>query len=152
MCGPLLLINLGILVADLFLLVDLSDSIGGLPTILLTIITAAVGISAVKDQGAATLVRMQQAQMSGSQPAQAEMIEGPLLALAGLYLLIPGFITDGLGALLLLAPVRRRLAQWMASRMGPPPSAGGSDGSDGPGGGPIIVVRPVDRDPDEPRD
>lgn len=147
MCGPLLLINLGILVADLFLLVDLSDQIGGLPTILLTIITAAIGISAVKDQGAAAIVRMQQSQMQGAPPAQAEMIEGPLLALAGLYLLIPGFITDGLGALLLLPPVRRALARWMAARMGPPPGSGDAGGgSNGGRGGPIIVVRPVDRD------
>lgn len=174
MCGPLLLINLGILVADIILLGDLADAIGGLTTVLLTVVTAAVGISAVKDQGAAALVRLQQAQMQQQRqneggppgiPPTRDIIEGPLLALAGLYLLIPGFITDGLGALLLLSPVRRVFAGWLANRMRRPPSDGpGGDGSGGGegggGGGPVIVVKPVqrpdasdnDRRLDEPRE
>ena len=148
MCGPLLLLNLGIFVADMILLGDLADAIGGLATVLLTVVTAAIGISAVKDQGAAALVRLQQAQMqqqSGGAPPAREMIQGPLLALAGLYLLIPGFITDGMGALLLLPPVRRALAGWLANRMGPPrgPTGGGAGG--GGGGGPVIIVKPVER-------
>lgn len=150
MCGPLLLINLGIFVADIILLGDLADAIGGLTTVLLTVITAAVGISAVKDQGAAALVRLQQAQMrqqsegGPAAPPTREIIEGPLLALAGLYLLIPGFITDGLGALLLLTPVRRAVAGWLANRTPRPPTNGA-----GGGGGPIIIVKPVER-PDAP--
>lgn len=156
MCGPILLINLGIFVADIILLGDMADAVGGLTTVLLTVVTAAIGISAVKDQGASALVRLQQAQMQQgdgpSVPPTREIIEGPLLALAGLYLLIPGFITDGLGALLLLPPVRRALAGWLADRMGRPPTSGptvggGSGGGDssGGGGGPVIIVRPVER-------
>ena len=152
MCGPLLLLNLGIFVADIILLGDLADAIGGLATVLLTVVTAAIGISAVKDQGAAALVRLQQAQtrqQSGGVPPAREMIQGPLLALAGLYLLIPGFITDGMGALLLLPPVRRALAGWLADRMGPPrpPGSGdaGAGSGGGGGGGQIIIVKPVER-------
>ena len=48
---------------------------------------------------------------------------GTATLLAGFLLLIPGFITDAAGLLLLLAPLRRGLAA--ALRRGPPPAADG---------------------------
>jgi UPF0716 protein FxsA len=39
------------------------------------------------------------------------MIEGVLLLLGGALLLTPGFLTDAFGLALLIAPVRRRLAE-----------------------------------------
>jgi UPF0716 protein FxsA len=44
----------------------------------------------------------------GEAPA-IEMLEGALLALMGILLLLPGFITDALGFLLLIPPLRRFL-------------------------------------------
>lgn len=143
MCGPLLLVHLGIFVGDIILLVNLSDRIGGLLTVILTVVTAAVGISAVRDQGAAALQRLQRSQIQEQRPPDpAHVAEGVLLAVAGLYLLIPGFITDGLGAVLLLPPVRRHVAAWLGERMRPPPGGQGGDG----GGGPrqVIVVERLD--------
>lgn len=153
MCGPLLLVHLGIFAGDIILMVNLSDRIGGLLTVILTVVTAAVGISAVREQGALALARLQRSQLEQQKtPEPAVVAEGVLLAVAGIYLLIPGFITDGLGALLLLPPIRRAVAAWLGSRMGPPPGAGGPGGPGGPGGGggggprQIIVVEPVDRE------
>lgn len=140
MCGPLLLVHLGIFAGDIILMVNLSDRIGGLLTVILTVVTAAVGISAVRDQGMMALQRLQRSQIQEQRPpAPAEVAEGVLLAVAGLYLLIPGFITDGLGALLLLPPLRRRVAAWIGARMRPPPGPG-----DGGGERQIIVVERID--------
>ena len=44
---------------------------------------------------------------------------GTLTLLAGILLLIPGFITDALGLLLLLAPLRRALAALLGLRPKP---------------------------------
>lgn len=144
MCGPLLLVHLGIFTGDIILMVNLSDRIGGLLTVILTVVTAAVGISAVREQGALALQRLQRSQMQTQQPPEPAVVaEGVLLAVAGLYLLIPGFITDGLGAILLLPPIRRRAAAWLGERMRPPP---GGQGGGGDGPRQVIVVERVDDD------
>ena len=45
------------------------------------------------------------------------MAEGILLAVAGALLITPGFITDGVGFILLLPPGRAVIAGWMLSRV-----------------------------------
>ena len=49
---------------------------------------------------------------------------GTLTLLAGILLLIPGFITDVLGLLLLLAPLRRALGALLGLKAAPPRADG----------------------------
>ena len=42
-----------------------------------------------------------------------EMIEGPIILLGGILLLTPGFITDILGLVCLISPLRKKLAQYV---------------------------------------
>ena len=51
------------------------------------------------------MARMQES-MARRQPPVAELVHGFFLFLAGVFLFIPGFLTDTLGVLLLLPPVR----------------------------------------------
>ena len=51
----------------------------------------------------------------GETPAR-EMVSGMMLALSGVLLLLPGFVTDFAGVLLLLPPVRAALAERFLSR------------------------------------
>ena len=67
-------------------------------------------------QGVATLTRGVGRLQRGEVPAQ-EMAEGILLAVAGALLITPGFITDGVGFILLLPPGRALIARWMLSRV-----------------------------------
>lgn len=126
MCGPLLLGGLGLLVAELYLLMAIGAHIGPFVTLLLIFGTAAAGLPLVRGQGLTVLRKLQT-----GVPAQADRLEGPLLILAALCLLLPGFITDATGALLLLPPIRRAAARYLADRFG---KGGGGDGT-------IIVIR-----------
>lgn len=95
---------------EMLLLFEVSGQIGGLTTVALVVLTAVIGIQILKQQGLSTLLRAQDRLQSGELPAQ-EIVEGMMLAAAGALLLTPGFITDGIGFILLSGPLRRPLAR-----------------------------------------
>ena len=90
----------------------------------------------LRHQGVAVLRRAQQQMQQGAVPI-AEVFEGFCLVIAGALLLTPGFLTDAVGALLLLPPVRAFLYRRVQRRLeeqvqaGAPPHAGAGGG---PGG------------------
>jgi len=96
-------------IAELLLLFEVADLIGGLATLGLVIVTAFVGINVLRIQGFSTLSRANQRMAGGELPGQ-EIVEGLLLAFAGALLLTPGLITDAIGFVLLTPPLRQRLA------------------------------------------
>ena len=89
------------------------DHFGIWTTVGLVLLTAAVGVAMIRSQGVGLLRRAQAAVDSNASP-QIEVIEGAGLALAGLFLITPGFLTDSLGFALLIPPLRRALAQKIA--------------------------------------
>ncbi|HBX38711.1 MAG TPA: hypothetical protein DEG76_16110, partial [Pseudohongiella sp.] len=101
--------------AELYLLFAVADLIGGLATLALVILTAAVGLSVLRYQGFSTLNRANQRMAAGQLPGQ-EIVEGMMLAVAGALLLTPGLITDTIGFLLLTPVVRKRLAKRAISK------------------------------------
>jgi len=96
-------------IAELLLLFEVADLIGGLATLGLVIVTAFVGINVLRIQGFNTISRANQRMAGGELPGQ-EIVEGMLLAFAGALLLTPGLITDAIGFALLTPPIRRKLA------------------------------------------
>ncbi|MEI7341648.1 FxsA family protein [Pectobacterium brasiliense] len=104
---PLLLIFL-LAYIEISLFIQVAEVLGVAMTLLLVVFTSCVGVSLVRNQGMKTLVQMQQKMAAGESPA-AEMVKSVSLVLAGFLLLIPGFLTDFLGLLLLLPPVQKRL-------------------------------------------
>ncbi|MFH4146869.1 FxsA family protein, partial [Acinetobacter baumannii] len=73
------------------------------------------GAAIAKLQGFMAAVRVRQQLMHGVLPA-SELVDGLLIAVAGVLLILPGIISDVLGLSLLLPPVRaavrRRLMLW----------------------------------------
>lgn len=118
---PFLLIFLIIFVfiplMELYVLIEVGDSIGAFSTIWLVVLTAVIGGWLVKRQGMGILFRIRQQMDRGEAPA-IEMLEGALLALMGVLLLLPGFITDALGFLLLIPPLRQFLVVQFLKRSG----------------------------------
>lgn len=106
----ILLFLIGLPLAEISVFIEVGDEIGAGNTILLTVVTAIVGIALARVQGFAVMARMQ-ASVARGQPPVAELIHGFFLFLGGVLLFIPGFLTDGLGVLLLLPPVRMLLAR-----------------------------------------
>ncbi|MCB2261766.1 MAG: FxsA family protein [Candidatus Thiosymbion ectosymbiont of Robbea hypermnestra] len=103
-----LLLFVGIPLLELYFLIQVGAQIGALPTIGLSIFTALLGGALVRLQGFSVLMRVRDAMERNQLPA-LEMLDGALLLAAGLVLLLPGFVTDVLGFLLLVPGLRRLL-------------------------------------------
>lgn len=115
---PLLLVLLiGAPLFEIYWLIQVGSLVGAPLAILLCIATAALGAWLVRHQGFRTAWRIHEAMGRGEVPA-LEMLEGVILLLAGMLLLFPGFVTDALGFLLLIPPLRRWLLLAWLRRQG----------------------------------
>ncbi|WHI50229.1 FxsA family protein [Microbulbifer sp. MLAF003] len=104
----LLLLFIALPVLELWVLIAVGSEIGALPTIGLVFLTAIIGVTLLHRQGLSTLARAQEKMRTGDIPAQ-EMVEGIFLAVGGVLLLTPGFITDILGFACLIPGLRQLL-------------------------------------------
>jgi UPF0716 protein FxsA len=103
--------------AEIAVLIEVGGWIGLGPTLALIVLTAVAGVWLLRRQGLAVLRRAQQQMLAGAVPI-AEAFEGFCLVIAGALLLAPGFLTDTLGALLLLPPLSALLYRTMRRRLG----------------------------------
>ncbi|MEM9837857.1 MAG: FxsA family protein [Pseudomonadota bacterium] len=97
-------------IAEIFLLIEGASVIGTIPVILLTIGTAALGTFLIKRQGLSVMQTAQREMDEGRPPVQS-VVDGVGLLVAAPFLLTPGFITDGVGFLLLVPAVRHAAAR-----------------------------------------
>ncbi len=95
-------------VAELFVAIKVAEAIGVLLTVILLLVGWPVGMWLTKAEGRAAWRRLNAAvtQSDPSRPPGREVIDGALVLTGGILLIIPGFITDVVG-LLLLAPTRK---------------------------------------------
>lgn len=114
--SPLLLLLLFLLpIVEMYLLIRVGSFLGAWPTILIVLAAGAAGIAILRRQGPVALNRVLARMQSGEVPAR-ELAEGTLLALAGLLLLVPGFVTDVAGILLLVPDLRRQVVARLVGR------------------------------------
>src|SRR4051812_32660538 len=119
---PLLLFLLFIVVplAELYVIIQVGQVIGVLPTIALLLLDSILGAMLMRTQGRRAWRRFNEALRAGRAPAR-ETLDGALVLLGGAFLLTPGFLTDVFGIALLLpltrALVRRVLARRFLARM-----------------------------------
>jgi len=104
----LFLLFITIPLLELWLLIEVGSGIGGLSTIALCLLTAALGGFLIRYQGLSTLVDAQKRMAHGEAPVD-HGLHGLMIAFSGILLFTPGFITDSLGFLLLFPPFRRVL-------------------------------------------
>ncbi len=93
-------------VIEIYLLIKIGSHIGAITTILLIFITAIVGIYYAKYEGLNTL-KAGFLQLSRNKSPTFEMLSGAAIAFAALLLIIPGFVTDVFGFLLIF-PISRK--------------------------------------------
>jgi UPF0716 protein FxsA len=84
------------------------DAIGVWPTLGLVILTGLLGAFLMRQQGIHLLRKLQEESRSGGVPA-GSLIDGAMVVVAGILLLLPGFLTDIIGLALFLPVVRRFL-------------------------------------------
>jgi UPF0716 protein FxsA len=103
------LLILALLVAlpfvELAVLVQVAGSIGVLDTLGLLVVVSIGGVWLAKWAGLGVVNRMRRTQAAGEVPSR-ELMDGALILLAAVLLVIPGFVTDVVGILLLLPPLR----------------------------------------------
>ena len=106
--------------AELFVLIEVAQAIGLLYTILLLVLSWPLGTWILRAQGRAAWGRFSAAVAAGRSPGR-EVLDGALVLIGGILLIVPGFISDVIGALALLPPtralLRRRLARNLQSRV-----------------------------------
>jgi UPF0716 protein FxsA len=92
-------------ILELYVIVQVAGGIGVVNTIGLLILVSAIGAWLVKREGLGVLRRVQDQIDRGGLPHK-EVLDGFLILGAGALLLTPGFLSDVVGILLLLPPVR----------------------------------------------
>jgi UPF0716 protein FxsA len=103
-------------IAELAVIIQVGQAIGVLETIALMLAVSVVGAALVKREGLGVWRRAQRQLEAGAVPGR-ELVDGALIMLAGALLLTPGFLTDCVGILLLLPPVRAVLRRMVIARM-----------------------------------
>jgi UPF0716 protein FxsA len=98
-CWPLL---------ELFVAFEVSQLIGVTWTVLLILFSVPLGMWAVRSQGRAVWQRLTDGIAVGRPPGR-DVLDGALVLLGGVLFILPGFISDVIGALLLLPPSRAGL-------------------------------------------
>lgn len=108
----LLLVSLLVVVplVELWVIVEVGVRIGFIPTIALLIVVSLVGTSLVRREGMRVWRDFMGAIRSGEEPTR-EIVHGACVLAAGVLLLAPGFLSDIVGIVLLLPPMRAVVAR-----------------------------------------
>ena len=101
------LILIGLPALEIFIMIKIGGQIGALNTISLIFLTAIIGIYYARIQGIQTL-RSGITNIYQNRAPIYELMSGASIACAALMLIIPGFLTDGIGFLLLF-PFSRKI-------------------------------------------
>ena len=105
--NPLFLVFIAIPSLEIFLMIKIGGIIGALNTVSLIFLTAVLGIYFAKLEGLRT-IRSGITNMYQNKIPFYEMISGASIAIAAMLLMIPGFLTDIIGFLLII-PFSRKL-------------------------------------------
>jgi UPF0716 protein FxsA len=116
----LLLAFLTIPVIEIYVIIQVGQAIGAVPTVLLLLVDGIVGAAIVRREGAKAWYALRAAIAAGRVPTR-EIADGACVVLGGALLLSPGFVTDVVGLFLVLPftrPIARRLlARTMGRRV-----------------------------------
>lgn len=110
------IILVGIPILEIAVFIEVGDILGMWETIAVIFITAIIGASLMRSLGLHTLNRARQSLENNIFPAK-EAFDGLCLIIAGVLLLTPGFITDTIGFLLFLPPIRMAIGALIIHRI-----------------------------------
>jgi UPF0716 protein FxsA len=114
----LLLMFLVVPVVEIYVIVQVGQEIGALPTVVLLLVESLLGAWLVKREGSRAWVALRSATITGRLPSR-ELADAALVLVGGTLLLTPGFVTDVVGFALILPftrPLARRALGWLVAR------------------------------------
>ncbi|MHB2267397.1 FxsA family protein [Aliihoeflea sp. PC F10.4] len=100
---PILILAMPVI--EIAVLIAVGSEIGVLATLGLLFASAILGIVLVRIQGFSTVQRIRAELDRGGSPGR-DLVHGMMILVAGILLIIPGFVSDAIGLLLFLPPVR----------------------------------------------
>ena len=100
--NAVILFIIGIPLVEIYLMIKIGSIIGAFNTIFLIFFTAITGIYFARLEGLHTLRSGMHSMMKNEMPFN-EMVAGATIAFAAVLLILPGFITDFIGFILLNA-------------------------------------------------
>ena len=102
---------------ELFTLIQLGVETTALTAVLYVVATLVIGLAVLRRQGMGMFERLRQAQ-EGKVLGPELMLDDMAMGFAGLLLIFPGMISDFAALIVMVGPLRRRVARWFA---GPAP-------------------------------
>lgn len=126
---------------ELYVIIQVGETIGALATIAVMLVVSLVGAWLARHEGTSVLGRIRDQLDAGRLPTD-ELIDGALVLAGGLLLLTPGFVSDAVGILALFPPTRALARMYLRRRFRVVTIAQwGSGPARGPGGpGDVIDV------------
>ena len=110
-----LLVMIGVPILELFVFVEVGHAIGWLLAVVLLLGTSLLGVQVLRIQGRSAIDRVSLAVSEHRAPARVA-VDGALGFLGALLLVVPGFVTAVLGALLLFPLTRTLTRRWISRR------------------------------------
>ena len=119
--NAVILFIIGIPLIEIYLMIKVGGVIGALNTILLIFFTAITGIFFARLEGL-NAIRSGFGQLVNNKVPIYEIISGAALAFAALLLIIPGFLTDIVGFLLIIPITRKFFIKSISSKFSNKPN------------------------------
>tara|TARA_A100000164_G_scaffold369897_1_gene395200 strand:+ start:512 stop:937 length:426 start_codon:yes stop_codon:yes gene_type:complete len=117
--NSILLIILGIPIVEITVMIKVGQKIGALNTVSIIFLTAIIGIYFARIEGLNT-IRAGILNIYQNKTPIYEMISGASIAFAALLLIIPGFITDAIGFVILIPFTRKLIINfWIKNKIKP---------------------------------
>lgn len=113
---PLFALFVAVPLIEIALFIQIGGLIGLWPTLAVVLLSAVVGTSLMRSQGAKAWTEVQRSFSEMRDPTRP-MAHGLMIVIAGMLLLTPGFFTDTIGLLLLIPPVRDAVMGWLSGRI-----------------------------------
>jgi UPF0716 protein FxsA len=104
--GRLALLFVLVPLVELFILVQIGEVVGLLPTLALVLLTGAAGAALARREGLRVLWSFQ-AELAQGRIPQQQILDGLSVLVGGAFLITPGVLTDLAGLALLFRPTRR---------------------------------------------
>jgi len=114
---PIVLLFIAVPIAELYVILQVGDAIGAVPTILILAADSVLGSVLLRTQGRSVWRQFNRAMAEGRVPHR-ELLDGVAVIFGGAFLITPGFITDIIGLLLLLPPTRTMIRRFVVRRLG----------------------------------
>jgi len=114
----LIVLLVAVPIFEVWLLIKVGQQLGLLPTVLILIAEAIIGVLLMRHEGSRAWKALNDAFTNGKVPT-GELADAALILVGGVLLMLPGFLTDVIGFLFLLRwtrPVARKIIAFFVAR------------------------------------